>query len=299
MPTKIAYADESWNLNSGCTRAGDGCKNCYAERFALRMMYHSNPKIHAKYNPVVFVDEYMNGWSETYLFHETELLKPLHWKKPRIIFVDSMSDIFHEKQTDENLDKIFAVMALAPQHRYLLLTKRPERMRDYWNQLRNWKRNIKDATYRIIRSTRGLNMVDAAHEKGWHYVWCGVSVWDQASADRNIPILLNTPAAHRFISAEPLLGEIDLSKWMMPVVCVGIHWMIVGGETGPGARPCNVEDIDVILNQCQTADVPVFLKQFGDNPKTEGNTAIICMNEDDAGRQFPPELEAIRKGKQS
>jgi protein gp37 len=175
-----------------------------------------------------------------------KLTEPLRWKKPRRVFVNSMSDLFHEDLSAAYIADVFAVMARTPQHTYQVLTKRPERM-------------------------LMLLLAPPAGVEPWPLpnVWLGVSVENQHFADERIPLLLQTPAAVRFISAEPLLDAVDLSPFL-PVETIGgvelerwLDWVIVGGESGPGARPFNIEWARSIVQQCQAAGVPVFVKQLG------------------------------------
>jgi protein gp37 len=233
---------------------------------------------------------------------------PLRRRKPLRIFVNSMSDLFHESLSDEVIDRVFAVMKLAQRHTFLVLTKRPARMLAYASAL-TFERLIACAN----RSADGgehragaynLTSIDHLSVKYRHAVlgdktayraspkpplpnvWIGVSVEDQATADERIPLLLQTPAAHRFISAEPLLGPIDLTRLTMvepkPPFGPGVwwnsltghvagpddmlnrlDWVIAGGESGPGARPCDIGWIRSIVGQCKAASVPCFVKQVG------------------------------------
>lgn len=242
---------ETWNPVTGCTKVSQGCKHCYAERVFPRAYAKSGRK---------FTDVQC---------HPERLKAPLHWRKPRRVFVNSMSDLFHEDVPDEFIDQVFAVMALASQHTFQVLTKRPERMLE--------------CVRRIGKSAKTLN--DAARSLGytfefaWKYwpiknVWLGVSVEDQETADERIPLLLQTPAAVRFVSAEPLLGPIVFdrqvhlerrTKILTGAPAPRIGWVIVGGESGPKARPCDVGWIRSIVGQCKAADVACFVKQIGSN----------------------------------
>ncbi len=234
------------------------------------------------------------------MFVEEYLLDPLRLKKPRRIFVNSMSDLFHENVSDEMLDKIFAVMALCPQHTFQVLTKRPERMLAY--------SGVGGFSHRICVQMRAIT---GSSSSRFRYpspnVWLGVSVENQKTADERIPLLLQTPAAGRFVSAEPLLGDVDLSCWLEPtgVECMdicpgrrfvkdgeieavlhrgetipicpdcgleatwtgydeGLDWVIAGGESGPGARPMHPDWVRSMRDQCVAAGVPFFFKQWGE-----------------------------------
>lgn len=213
---------------------------------------------------------------------------PLRWKKPRRIFVNSMSDLFHEQVPDEWIDKIFGVMIRCPQHQFQVLTKRPEWMLAYMSKP---GRQNDVARTTPEHDTAWLANYDGAW--GPSNVWLGVSVENQEMADERIPFLLQTPAAVRFLSVEPLLGPVDLRPWLMlskfeeayralgaecpgggrnavQIICdwngirpPSLHWIIVGGESGPNARPCDLAWIRAIIQQCRSAGVSVFVKQLG------------------------------------
>lgn len=293
--TKIQWTDSTWNPVRGCSRISPGCGGpnkeggCYAEKMAARfsdpgMAFHG------------FVKR-VNGearWTGKMGLIETMLDQPLRWKRPRRIFVNSMSDLFHENLPDEAIDKVFAVMALAPQHTFQILTKRAERMREYLNQ-------------RGMPERVGVLMgeIGGPERKGWYgpvcdgkrswveaaiplpNVWLGVSVEDQERAAERIPHLLATPAAMRFLSCEPLLGPVDLSMipaiaragWLCPLTgnhqLQPIHadhrgtrldWVIVGGESGGRSRSFNIEWARKIVAQCNAAGVACFVKQLGARP---------------------------------
>ena len=228
--TKIEWTDATWNPFIGCSRVSEGCRHCYAERIAGRLV-------------------------------------PLHWRKPRRVFVNSMSDLFHENAPDEWIDQAFAVMALCPQHTFQALTKRPKRMLD-WVRKNSTGGRIFHLASQIDPKKYG------AVSGSWPLpnVWLGVSVEHQEAADARIPLLLQTPAAVRFISAEPLLGRVDLHLpdqeayplKMRPVAIQRIHWVICGGESGPGARPMHPDWARSLRDQCRAANVPFFFKQWGE-----------------------------------
>lgn len=272
--TSIQWTDESWNPVTGCTKISAGCKNCYAEAMAKRL--------HAMGQP-----NYRNGFKVTLQPHMLDL--PLKWKKPRRIFVNSMSDLFHEDVPFDFIDQVFAVMGLCPQHDFQVLSKRPERMAEY-TQSRS-SRFFPDCVHPWIKAGReiakgrgGRIMNNAAViVSPVPNVWIGTSIENQETADERIPWLLRCPAAVRFLSCEPLLADVDLRavKYMRGnALFVGdeggpeysgsprgiIGWTIVGGESGPGARPCNVEWIRSIVRQCKDAGVAVFVKQLGSDP---------------------------------
>lgn len=255
-----------------CVHASDGCRFCYAERINSRL----GTRLPYQAQTVV----------ETYL-DEKMLLAPLHWRKPRKIFVGSMTDLFGDWVTDDMLDRIHAVMALAPQHKFLLLTKRAERMRDYLTA----RNGMGDA-----RLCRAINAIPAelgnrhgALEMPLPWAWVGVSVEDQRRADERIPLLLATPAAVRWVSYEPALGPVDFcgdalgitAVTTMPLDRAGnpvgwrsfryekageprLDWVVCGYESGPGARPGHPDWARSIRDQCGAASVPFFFKQWGE-----------------------------------
>ncbi|MDE2342737.1 MAG: phage Gp37/Gp68 family protein [Betaproteobacteria bacterium] len=205
--TGIEWTNATWNPLRGCSRVSEGCRHCYAEKIAARF---SGPGM-----PYEGLAKRVGGeprWTGTVRLVESALDQPLRWTKPRIIFVNSMSDLFHEKVSDEWIDSIFAVMALAPQHTFQILTKRPERMVKY---MKVHERGSYIASSALSRVPGNKMESRPAWNMSWPLpnVWLGVSVEDQKTADERIPLLLATPAAKRFISAEPLLGKVDLLGW--------------------------------------------------------------------------------------
>ena len=257
---------------TGCTKVSQGCKNCYAERMWPRL---------ATGRPFTEV-----------LSHPERLTIPLHWKKPRRIFVNSMSDMFHENVPDEFIDHVFAVMALCPQHTFQVLTKRPWRMFNYMNSQDEW---MGDAPSERIRWLAGFLGSTVRPEEKIHWpisnVWLGVSVEDQAAFDKRWPHLRDTPAAVRFISYEPALGPLSIRSALLQPACVvcsqGVmdngndhmhgrcschchadqirpDWIICGGESGPHARPMHPDWARALRDQCRALGVPFFFKQWGE-----------------------------------
>ena len=277
--TKIEWTDATWNPIRGCTRVSEGCRHCYAEVMAGRF---SDPGQwgHGLAQRVALPGGGTDHrWTGKVELVDAALDLPLRWRSPRRIFVNSTSDLFHEKVLDEWIDRVFAVMALAPQHRFQVLTKRPERMRDYLGH--------KVTPYNVLYEAIARNSSDLSESWPLRNVWLGTSIEDQATADDRIPHLLATPAAVRFISAEPLLGPVDLRLIVIkpsdapergkPPVSINalkgwyggadhdparIHWTIVGGESGPGARPMHPDWARSLRDQCQAAGVPFFMKQM-------------------------------------
>lgn len=231
--TKIEWCDEVWNPVTGCTKVSQGCKNCYAERIFSR-----------PYPGRAFTDVRC---------HPDRLDAPLRMRKPRRIFVNSMSDLFHENVPWSFIDQVLSICERCPQHTFQILTKRPARMRAYF---------------------------DESRKEWWPLpnVWLGVSVEDQPAADERIPLLLHTPAAVRWISAEPLLGTIDLddelADGLHALGCGGGHdcgcgasgldWVVAGGESGPKARPSHPDWFRSLRDQCAAAGVAFHFKQWGE-----------------------------------
>jgi protein gp37 len=280
--TSIEWTQRTWNPVRGCSVVSPGCVNCYAMKMAHRFSKPGMP-----FSGLTKQTAAGPQWSGVVRTIGEALLEPLAWRKPQRIFVNSMSDLFHEDVADTFLHEVFATMALAPQHTFQILTKRADRMRRWLSRpsaaedvaVTVFKRSggrLRDAE----RSTRQALAV-------WPLpnVWLGVSVEDQQRADERIPLLLETPAAVRFISAEPLLGPVDLlsipragqfhdyltGEYQCHDIekrCTNrLDWVIVGGESGPGARGCRVAWVRDIVAQCRAAGVPVFVKQLGAKPE--------------------------------
>jgi protein gp37 len=280
----IQWTDATWNPTSGCTRASPGCDNCYAVTMTRRLAAMGQ----AKYAGLV--NEGKRHFNGTVRTDEYALPMPLGWRKPRQIFVDSMSDLFHPAVQFEFIDRVLAVAALTPRHTYQLLTKRAERAAEYFGQLTPERLiDVVAEDYGDDAWSFAGNWIDGwsmpkevpndgnplnGTVKRWPLpnVWMGTTVEDQERADERIPHLLRVPAAVRFLSCEPLLGPLDLTGWfLIPVAdrdsfVAPLDWVIVGGESGPGARPFDLSWARRIVQQCKAADVPVFVKQLGAHP---------------------------------
>lgn len=280
MSTGIEWTDETWNPVTGCTKVSQGCKHCYAERVFPRVygrdyvdLPHSESATEWPVRPRRFTD---------IALHHDRLSQPLSWKRPRRIFVNSMSDLFHEAVPDQFIDQIFAVMALASQHTFQILTKRPERMRMYFSKLAE-SDPVMDGIGRW--HAEGAKILQGVTDDQWESlmsddiplsnVWLGVSCENQETADQRIPLLLQTSAAVRFVSCEPLLGPVTLKQiWLdgraldQYSAHVGfnprLHWLIAGGESGPNARPSHPDWFRSLRDQCAAASVPFFFKQWGE-----------------------------------
>ncbi len=231
--TKIEWTDVTWNPVTGCTKVSAGCKHCYAK--VLHDMRHAALK-RGKKMPAQYAVPF-----ETVLLHPGRLDMPLRWRRPRRIFVNSVSDLFHEDVPFDFIDDVFETMLachlIGRGHTFQILTKRPERMKAYFDA-RNPSELMPPPN-----------------------VWLGVSVEDQASADLRIPLLLGCPGVVRWLSVEPLLGalvtEVEVSH-------CAVDWVVVGGESGKGSRPMNPEWVRLIRDQCAMSGVPFFFKQGGD-----------------------------------
>ena len=316
--TKIEWTEQTWNPIVGCSVVSPGCTNCYAMRMAARLAH--NPQT-PQYAGTIQMTRAGAVWTgKLARAPEYALLAPLRRNKPTMYFVNSMSDLFHENVPDEWIDRVFAVMALCPQHTFQVLTKRAERMREYLTfGGGDGKRDVRNriAFNAVIHVMNRWHQrwieegIDGPHRSraiaactAWPLpnVWLGVSTEDQARSNERIPDLLATPAAVRFVSAEPLLGPIDLNKvaapekvedqdWGFdalakgdtyyqriereldpPIYDVGdgpyrdsaLDWVIAGGESGPNARPMHPDWARSLRDQCAAADVPFFFKQWGE-----------------------------------
>lgn len=297
--SKIEWAEHTWNPVSGCTKISSGCKNCYAETIANRFWKDRK-----------FTDVQT---------HSHKLMEPVKRKKPTTYFVNSMSDLFHEDVPFEFIDQVFAVMASTPQHTYQVLTKRPERMLEYLSIDR--RQQWAEWSAYLAGGNDPDPLFDSIHygDEILTNVWLGVSVENQEQADKRIPHLLKVPAKVRFLSVEPLLGPVDLNghtyslasgltesvdwltgnttqsseifgadvpPWVIrddfdSVKEPRIHWVIIGGESGSGARFCDIDWIRAIVQQCKDANVACFVKQLGSAVcGRDGEIAIL-------GRQTP------------
>jgi protein gp37 len=277
--TSIEWTDKTWNPVRGCSRVSEGCRNCYAERVAARFSGPGQP-----YEGLATMTAAGPRWTGKTKPIYDQLDAPFHWRKPQRIFVNSMSDLFHESVSEDFIRAVWTTMAQAPRHTYQILTKRPERM---------------------ARIVSGFVDDRTTWREGWTgialpNVWLGVSVEDQKTADERIPHLLATPAAVRFLSAEPLLGFVDFTRYTQRCevcgetpndVTSGQSWrwdgrtwqhhhgypyghagaeqtgaislVIAGGESGPGARPMHPHWPLWLRDQCQTAGIAFFFKQWG------------------------------------
>ncbi len=248
MPTTIewtwppGFKGESWNPVKGCTKVSPGCANCYAEVIALRF------KRNGPFLPGQAVIS----------THDEELERPLKWKAPRCIFTCSASDLFHEEVSFAFIDRVFATMALTQQHVYLLLTKRPERMKEYLNELTTPFNIARRMGYQA-----GGDFI-TGYKAGWPLpnVIIGTSVENQTWADRRLSDLVSTKAAGRFVSFEPLLRHIDVSA-IVQQSPGALDWFIIGGESGAKARPMHPLWVESLLKVAVDNGIAFFFKQWG------------------------------------
>ena len=262
--TKIEWTDQTWNPIVGCSVVSPGCTNCYAMRMAGTRLKSTKP-----YGGLTQDTKAGPVWTGEVRFLEERLTQPLKWRKPRRVFVNSMGDLFHEDVSDYEIENIVAVMADASQHIFQVLTKRPERMN-------------------AVMTGFGKLWQQRGPAEGWPLpnVWLGTSVEDQARADERIPALLDTPAAVRFLSCEPLLGPVDLNSvgrpWLTKEIDhpldTALDWIICGGESGPKARDMDPAWARSLRDQCEAAGVAFFMKQMA------GKKAIPT---DLQGREWP------------
>jgi protein gp37 len=310
--TKIQWTERTWNPVRGCSRVSKGCEHCYAETVAHRFNGPGQP-----YEGLTVVNQSTGEprWNGTVKLVEEHLLDPLKWQKPSMIFVNSMSDVFHEAVPDDYIDRMFAVMALAPQHTFQILTKRPERMQKYLSDPYRYVK-IDTATRKIGLKGKAAPIQGNLPEGGWPLknVWLGVSAEDQRTAEERIPILLQTPAAVRWISAEPLLAPVKLPLFYVPagadpasmnkledaravyiaqLACTEINWVVVGGESGPNARPFDLNWAFAIVHQCLEAEVACFVKQLGARP-FDGTTPLALIDKKGGSMEEWPEELRIR-----
>lgn len=251
--TAIEWATKVWNPTTGCDRVTPGCDHCYALTMAKRLKGMGSTKYQTDGDPRT------SGPGFGLAIHEDTLGIPLGWRKPQRIFVNSMSDLFHADVPDEFIARVWAVMASAPRHTFQVLTKRHGRMRSLLSS-----EEFRLAVQRRIPHA-GASPYVAAYWKTWPLpnVWLGVSVEDQKRADLRVPALLDTPAAVRWLSCEPLLGPVDVINGLGDGWLTGIDWIVAGGESGPGSRPMHPDWARSLRDQCQVAGVPFLFKQWG------------------------------------
>jgi protein gp37 len=298
MATKIEWTQETINLAVGCTKCSPGCDNCYAAKLAATRLKHCSD-----YAGLAFAEGEPGHtgyeWTEEVRLLEHNLEKIIHMRQPRMIFLNSMGDLFHKSVPDQFLDRVFAAIALCPQHTFQMLTKRPDRMLKYSSSpiggttRRDWV---------MVAAARMLNRSNMSGFPDWplQNLWLGVTAENQEQADKRIPLLLQTPAAVRFVSVEPMLSSVDLTELNMlreaaPLLRYNaltgvahfsfgdggdaefqentdgeslsrgkLDWVICGGETGQNARPMHPDWVRSLRDQCEGAGVPFYFKSWGE-----------------------------------
>ncbi len=314
--TSIEWTDKVWNPVRGCAIVSEGCRSCYAMRQAHRFSGKGQP-----YEGLTVLGKHGPRWNGTARFVPEKLAEPLSWRKPRRCFVNSMSDLFHEDITNEQIAAVFGVMAATPHITYQLLTKRAERLPEWFEWVGCQQGSEATLPERItcyLSAARKEHLGDKAPPPGWPEpgpwplpnVWLGVSAEDQQRADERIPLLLQCPAAVRWVSAEPLLGPIDfehignalfdreaaIKRSMHGPAAMNrdqaesfiahpqLAWVVAGGESGQRARECDADWMISIVRQCEAAGVPVFVKQdTGPKPGKQGKIPDALW----ALKQFP------------
>lgn len=273
----IEWTQATWNPTTGCDRVSPGCDNCYALRLAGRLKAMGQPKYQTDGDPRT------SGSGFGVTLHPDALLEPLGWRKPRKVFVDSMADLIHAKVPVDFLAQVWAVMALTPQHTYQILTKRPER---YVHVLNNpcrcggghlpgihFRSLVQDHTHRLAPG----HEVDLMRRWPLPNVWLGTSI-ERDDYVRRADALRAAPAVTRFLSLEPLLGPLPSLDF------AGIHWVIVGGESGPGHRPLDLDWVREIRDRCVELGIPLFFKQVGGRTPKAGGRLLDGRTWD----QMPP-----------
>jgi protein gp37 len=249
--TSIEWCDTTWNPTTGCDRISAGCDNCYALTMARRLKAMGSAKYQRDGDPRT------SGPGFGLSVHEDALTMPLRWRKPRKVFVNSTSDLFHDKVPTGFIADVFAVMAATPHHTYQVLTKRPGRMRSL----------LARPDFEAVTCDRWLSFARCGSDWVWPLpnVWLGCSVEDQKWANVRIPLLLDTPAVVRFVSCEPLLGPVDLQAADKDaLVDGGLDWIIIGGESGRGARRMELAWAASLVEQGHRHPAGrVFVKQLG------------------------------------
>lgn len=326
--TEISWTSEVWNCVRGCRRVSPGCGGgvkgpegqsggCYAEAMAARIVRMGgyewidgawrddpkkkhNPTARAqadKYKPLVRIDKHGKArWTGVFAFDPDKLSEPIRRKAPSMFFVNSMSDLFGEGLTNEQIAAVFGVMVACPQHTFQVLTKRPARMVEWFRWVAAEAGAHQLCVVEAIAYPLEFDSPKGARDRlncgpGWPWplpnVWLGVSCERQEEADERIPLLLQCPAAVRWVSAEPLLGPVDLRLYVGPGAGVRgeylagtghvrherLSWVVWGGESGHDARPCAMEWIEDGVSQCLTAGVPPFVKQLGAHVVSEARSA--------------------------
>lgn len=268
----IAWTETTWNPIRGCSRVSQGCVNCYAETMAARFSGKGQP-----YEGLAKRTPSGPRWTNVVRMIQEHLDDPIRWQRPRKIFVNSMSDVFHENLSNEEIAAIFGIMAAAPHHIFQVLTKRAKRMLEWfqWAKAQPEGPAAACAMAANAASFMGptdrrpfeiLDVFDRARSAAWPltHVHLGVSVENEAAAQERLDYLLKTPARVRWVSYEPALGPVDFAPWLdARGVEPTLDWIVIGGESGPGARPMHPIWAESVIRACQRSGVAVFFKQTG------------------------------------
>ena len=313
----IEWTDATWNAIVGCSRVSPGCEHCYAERFVHRGLSE-------QHRGLTVLGKGTKGprWTGEVRLVESVLAKPLSWRKPKRVFVNSLSDLFHEKLSNEAIAAVFGVMAACPHLTFQVLTKRPKRMREWFAWIASEVDRYDPAwetTLCVVcaQQLSGYRVPSGAgpRERVWPLpnVWLGVTAEDQQRADERIPLLLDTPAAVRFVSYEPALGPVTFRDEWLRSRCpehdspsgfcsldcrsrtASLDWLIVGGESGPGARPFDLAWARSAVEQCKAAGVPVFVKQLGARPEHNERQPVRLRHRKGADSSEWPEDLRVRQ----
>jgi protein gp37 len=279
MQTIYEYATKAWPIALGCSPKMKCAPRCWAKRTVHRLAWSGNEKVRATHRDLVTVNkDYGLEWTGTVKLNEAHLTDPLRWRGHHRVATGYHGDLF--RLPAEQIDRVFAVMALCPQHAFLVLTKAAREMREYLTN----DGNEDDESMRDRMDDAACDLGVGACHANMHppdrwplpSVWLGVSITDQADADERIPLLLQTPAAKRWVSIEPMVGAVDLYRYMpwtdisTPEFNTGLDWVVLGGESGPDARPMPPEWARAVRDQCAAAGVPYFHKQNGEWSPTRG-----------------------------
>jgi protein gp37 len=312
MTTGISWTGETWNPVIGCSLVSEGCRHCYAMHQAHRIVRMGRGAADSYRGLTVLRgDPPEPKWTGEVRFIAERLAIPLGWKRPRRVFVNSMSDLFHDGLTNEQIAAVFGVMAACQHHTFQILTKRAKRMREWFRWVESQligEQPMRPSAVCCEQTDKawpggGMDIAEYRRRRWtstpiqWPLpnVWLGVSVENQAAADERIPDLLATPAAVRFLSCEPLLGPLELRRYLAgagarrvmeqypcdPATIPAhlkpppeLHWVIAGCESGPGARACDVDWLRSLRDQCARVGVPIFVKQA--RPWDEGRTTVVA-----------------------
>lgn len=268
--TKIEWTEATLNFVAGCDKISPGCKNCYAIKEAWRLSHNPNSKVSLPYLATVEKQGNLINWTGQISLIADRLEKPFTIAKSTKFFVNSMTDLFHDNVSIEIIDKFLAVVALTPQHTYQVLTKRPERMKQYFRDYKLYRRVLDAANEFRLKHNRLYNIgISNPSIFPLTNLWLGISAENQATFDQRITYLINTPASTRFVSFEPLLEKVNFTTDHENdhLTKIKIDWAIVGGESGFSARPMNEDWVRSLRDQCLENGVKFFYKQKIENKK--------------------------------